>query len=152
MCTFIVSLSSLQIQSSSHATPATVCISPLNLLIKLPNNPLIPNLLLAYLVPILHDSSAPFNIVNDSFLLGIPGFCDFSLTSLFIHLVGYLSVFCWLFLFQVGMHPKPYTRRTRWWRGRWICSTSLFMDISQIHLQTQKCMQNSNWKWTRVPD
>ena len=57
-----------------------------------------PNSVLAYLVPISLDSSARFNIVDDSFLLGIPGSRDFSLTSLFIHLVGCLSVFCWLFL------------------------------------------------------
>ena len=93
LCTLATSLSSLQIHSSSHSTPATVCI-PLNLLIKLPNDPLMPNSVLTYLVPIILDFSAAFSIVDDSFLLGILGFCDFSPTSLFIHLVGYLSVFC----------------------------------------------------------
>ena len=34
--------------------------------------------------------------------------------------------------------------RTRWWRSRWIWSTSLSMDTSGIHLQTQKCIQNTS--------
>ena len=32
--------------------------------------------------------------------------------------------------------------RTRW-RSRWTCSTSLSVDTSGIHLQTQKCMHNT---------
>ena len=43
-------------------------------------------------------------------------------------------------------------RRTRWWRSRWTWSTSLSTDTSGIHLQTQKWMQNTSWKWTGVPD
>ena len=35
-------------------------------------------------------------------------------------------------------------RRTRWWSNRWTCSTSLCMDTSGIHLETQKCMQNTS--------
>ena len=31
-------------------------------------------------------------------------------------------------------------------------STSLSMDMSAIHLQIQKCLQNSSWEQTRVPD
>ena len=34
--------------------------------------------------------------------------------------------------------------RTRWWRSRQMWSTSLSMDKSGIHLQTQKCMQNTS--------
>lgn len=50
-------------------TPATVQSIPLNLLIKLPNNLLIPNLhCLLIQSPSLCDSSATFSIVNDSFL------------------------------------------------------------------------------------
>ena len=30
--------------------------------------------------------------------------------------------------------------RTRWWRSRWMWSTSLSMETSGIHLQTQKCI------------
>ena len=33
---------------------------------------------------------------------------------------------------------------TRWQRSRWMWSTSLSMDTSGIHLQTQKCMQNTS--------
>ena len=33
---------------------------------------------------------------------------------------------------------------TRWWRSRWMWSTSLSTDTSGIHLQTQKCMQNTS--------
>ena len=32
--------------------------------------------------------------------------------------------------------------RTRWWSS-WMCSTSLSTDISGMHLQTQKCLQNT---------
>ena len=42
--------------------------------------------------------------------------------------------------------------RTRWQRSRWTWSTSLSMDTSGIHLQTQKCIQNTSWEWTGVPD
>ena len=35
-------------------------------------------------------------------------------------------------------------QRTRCWRSRWTWSTSHFMDTSGIHLQTQKCMQNTS--------
>ena len=31
-------------------------------------------------------------------------------------------------------------------------STSLSTDTSGIHLQTQKCMQNTSWEQTGVPD
>ena len=31
-------------------------------------------------------------------------------------------------------------------------STSLSMDTSGTHLQTQKCMQNTSCEWTGVPD
>lgn len=31
-------------------------------------------------------------------------------------------------------------------------STSLTTDTSEIHLQTQKCMQNTSSEWTEVPD
>ena len=48
-------------------------------------------------------------------------------------------------------HPV-YPRRTRWQRSRWTWSTSLSMDTSGIHFQTQKCMQNTSWEWTGVPD
>ena len=42
--------------------------------------------------------------------------------------------------------------RTRWQRSRWAWSTSLSTNTSGIHLQTQKCMQNTSWEWTEVPD
>ena len=42
--------------------------------------------------------------------------------------------------------------RTRWQRCRWMWSTSLSMDTSGIHLQTQNCMQNTSWEHTGVPD
>ena len=42
--------------------------------------------------------------------------------------------------------------RIRWWRSRWMWSTSPSMDTSGIHIQVQKCMQNTSWKWTGVLD
>ena len=42
--------------------------------------------------------------------------------------------------------------RTRWWRSIWTWSTSLSVDTSGIRLQTQKCMQNTSWEQTGVPD
>ena len=42
--------------------------------------------------------------------------------------------------------------RTRWWRSRWMWSPSFSMDTSGIHLQTKKCMQNTRWEQTGVPD
>ena len=41
---------------------------------------------------------------------------------------------------------------TRWWRGRWTWSTFLSTDTLGIHLQTHKCLQNTGWERTRVPD
>ena len=43
-------------------------------------------------------------------------------------------------------------QRTRCWRSRWTQSTFLFMVTSGIHLQTQKCIQNTSWEQTGVPD
>ena len=37
-------------------------------------------------------------------------------------------------------------QRTRWWRSRSTWSTSLSMDTSEIHLQTQKYIWNTNWE------
>ena len=41
---------------------------------------------------------------------------------------------------------------TRWWKSRWAWSTSLSTHTSGIHLQTQKCMQNTSWEQTGGPD
>ena len=38
---------------------------------------------------------------------------------------------------------KDEEERTRWRRNRWMWSSSLSTDTSGIHLQTQKCMQNT---------
>ena len=43
-------------------------------------------------------------------------------------------------------------QRTRWQRSRWMWSTSFSTDTSGIHLQTQKCMQNTSCKRTGAPD
>ena len=40
--------------------------------------------------------------------------------------------------------------RTRWRRSRWTWSTFISTDISGIHLQTQKYMQNTSWEQTEV--
>ena len=40
----------------------------------------------------------------------------------------------------------------RWQRSKWMWNTSLSMDTSGIHLQTQKCMQNTSSEGTGVPD
>ena len=42
--------------------------------------------------------------------------------------------------------------RTRWWRSRWTWGTSLSMDTSGTQFQTQKCLQNTSWEQTGVPD
>jgi len=42
--------------------------------------------------------------------------------------------------------------RKRWQGSRWMWSTSLSMDTSGIHPQTQKCMQNTCWERAGVPD
>ena len=42
--------------------------------------------------------------------------------------------------------------RTRWRRTRWTWSTSLSIDTSGIHLQTQKCIQNTSGEQTGVPE
>ena len=52
----------------------------------------------------------------------------------------------WTFLATKARERK----RTRWWRSRWTGSTSLSMDTSVIHLQTQKCLQNTSWERTGV--
>ena len=39
----------------------------------------------------------------------------------------------------------------RWQRSRCTRNTSLSKDTSGIHLQTQKCMQNTSWEQTGVP-
>ena len=39
---------------------------------------------------------------------------------------------------------KSRDMRTRWRRSRWRWNTSLSMDKSGIHPQTQKCMQNTS--------
>ena len=49
-------------------------------------------------------------------------------------------------------HQNADHGRTRWQRSRWTWSTSLSSDTSGIHLQTQKCMQNTSWERTGVPD
>ena len=38
----------------------------------------------------------------------------------------------------------------RWQRSRWTWSTSLSVDASGTHSQTQKCLQNTSWEWTGV--
>ena len=40
----------------------------------------------------------------------------------------------------------------RWQRNRWTWNTYLSMDTSGIHLQTQKCLQNTSWEQTGGPD
>ena len=40
----------------------------------------------------------------------------------------------------------------RWRRSRWTWGASLSMDTPGTHLQTQKCMQNTCWEQTGVPD
>lgn len=105
----ITSLSSLQIHF--HSIPDTVHMTPLKLVIKLPNDLLMPSSVLTYLAPITLGFCAALNIVHNAFLLGILGIHDFSLSSLIIHLVGYLLVFfpadsSSTKSLRVGMHPK----------------------------------------------
>ena len=71
----------------------------------------------------------------------------------------YLAYFTWTLLLSFKSHispchpfPMKNNDRTRWWRSRWTWSTSLSMDTSGIHIQTQRHMQNTSWEWTGVPD
>ena len=55
----------------------------------------------------------------------------------------------WLYLFAVqgtlrNLAQVEQDGKRSWWT--W--NTSLSTDISVIHLQTQKCMQNTSWEWT----
>ena len=43
-------------------------------------------------------------------------------------------------------------RKTRWQKSSQMCSTSLSVDTSGIHLQMQKISQNTSWEQTGVPD
>ena len=70
-------------------------------------------------------------------------FCLFGYSFFFMSLAKNFSI-----LFMIS---KNYVLgRTRWQRSRWTWSTSLSTDTSEIHLQTQKCMQNTSWEWTGV--
>ena len=42
--------------------------------------------------------------------------------------------------------------RTRWQRSGRTWNTSVSTDTSGIYFQTQKCIQNTSWEWTGVPD
>ena len=53
---------------------------------------------------------------------------------------------------KVDLSSWMHYRRTRWQRSRWTWSTCLSTDTSGIHIQTQKCMQNTSWEWRGVPD
>ena len=44
------------------------------------------------------------------------------------------------------------TKRTRWWWSKWRWNTSLPIDTSGIDFQEQKCMPNTSWEKTEVPD
>lgn len=73
-------------------TPVTVHMTLLKLLIILPNDLLMPSSVLTYLGPITLGFCAAFNILDNSFLLGVLGVHDFSLSSLIIHFVCCLLV------------------------------------------------------------
>ena len=45
---------------------------------------------------------------------------------------------------RMAIIKKSIKERTRWWRSRWTWNTSLSTDKSGVHLQTQKCMQNTS--------
>ena len=47
---------------------------------------------------------------------------------------------------------KSTNERIRWWRSRWMWSTSLSMDTSGTHLKTQNILWNTSWEQARVPD
>ena len=47
---------------------------------------------------------------------------------------------------------KKKQKTLRLWRSRCMWSISLFTATTGMHLQTQKCIQNTSWEWTGVPD
>ena len=55
-------------------------------------------------------------------------------------------------IYERDMWRQTTEKRTRWWRSKWMWSMPLSTDTSGIRLQTQKCMQNTSWEWTRVHD
>ena len=57
----------------------------------------------------------------------------------------------WMFTAVLFLIAKK-LRWTRWQSGRFRWSTSLSLDTSEIHLQTQKCLQFTSWELTGVPD
>ena len=69
----------------------------------------------------------------------------------------YAGVICfridWLDLFAVqGTLRNLAQEEQDGKRSWWMWTTFLSTDISGIHLQTQKCMQNTSWEWTGVHD
>ena len=64
------------------------------------------------------------------------------------HIAGRFFTVCATREAHYSSFIKISTERTRWRRSRWMWSTSLSMDTSGIHLQTQKHMQNTSWEWT----
>ena len=57
----------------------------------------------------------------------------------------------WMFIAVLFLIVKK-LRWTTWQRSRWTWSTSLSTDTWGIHIQTQKCLQNSSWEQTGVSD
>ena len=49
-------------------------------------------------------------------------------------------------------HQKRSRKTLRLWRSRCMWSISVFMDTTGMHLQTQKCIQNTSWECAGVPD
>ena len=57
----------------------------------------------------------------------------------------------WMFIKVLFLILKKLSSTT-WWRSRWTWSTSPSMDTWGIHIQTQKCSQNTSWEQTEVHD
>ena len=81
--------------------------------------------------------------------------CYFSSFSPFFFPLSFFILFGYSFFFTglakifsiLFMISKNYLLgRTRLQRSRWIWSASLSTDTSEIHLQIQKCMQNTSWE------
>ena len=56
----------------------------------------------------------------------------------------------WMFITVLFLIVKK-LKWTRWQNSNWTYSTFLSMDTSGIHLQTQMCLQKTNWKLRGVP-
>ena len=102
----------------------------------------------------LRDLSVFCDLQNTSSLLSFFFFLSFIFLYFLAMLFLFLQCFSCCCLKAGAKHflKMGCQERTRWQRSIWMWHTSLSMDTSGIHLQTQKCMQNHQLRVEEVPD